>query len=44
MFLTFLKSGASETSLAENTELNSLYEELHDLHDKKSLDAFGLYL
>ncbi|KAI7874322.1 TPR-like protein [Lichtheimia hyalospora FSU 10163] len=36
--------GASETSLAENTELNSLYEELHDLHDKKSLDAFGLYL
>ncbi|KAI9313974.1 cell division cycle 23 [Dichotomocladium elegans] len=36
--------GASETSLAENAEISSIYDELHSLYDAKQLDAFGLYL
>jgi anaphase-promoting complex subunit 8 len=36
--------GVTEDTKADNLELNSIYEELAEDHDKGNLDAFGLYL
>ncbi|KAI8636467.1 anaphase promoting complex subunit 8, partial [Parasitella parasitica] len=36
--------GVTEDTKADNLELNSIYEELTEDHNKGNLDAFGLYL
>jgi anaphase-promoting complex subunit 8 len=36
--------GVTEDTKSENLELDTIYEELAEDHEKGTLDAFGLYL